>query len=76
MASEVRLCERCRAEIPAERLEVLPDTLICVTCSREIGGEYIVRGVHANIGKSGSLKKNYGAVNIVKIRRRISPKPG
>ncbi len=74
MASETRLCERCRAAIPAERLEALPDTRICVTCSREIGGEFIIRAVPENVGKTGSLKKNYGGVGIQKIRRRITPK--
>jgi hypothetical protein len=74
MAGEPRFCERCQVEIPVERLEALPDTRICVTCSREIGGEFIIRAVPENIGKSGSLKKNYGGMSIQKIRRRIPRK--
>jgi len=37
---ERRLCERCNAEIPAERIEALPDTVICMKCSKAIGGEF------------------------------------
>ncbi len=33
--SEEKLCEECGNPIPAERLEVLPDTTTCVGCSRE-----------------------------------------
>ena len=69
-----RLCQRCRGEIVAERLEMLPDTVICVTCSKEIGGEYTVRVVGENVAKAGSLKKNYGSFGIKKTRKRIVPK--
>lgn len=27
------LCEKCNEEIPKERLEILPDTKLCVKCS-------------------------------------------
>ncbi|MBV9125931.1 MAG: hypothetical protein JO112_21480 [Planctomycetes bacterium] len=74
MANEPRRCQRCQAEIPAERLEALPETHICVQCSREIGGEFVVTIVPENIGKSGSLKKNYGSFGVRKTRRRIEPK--
>ena len=69
-----RFCERCSAEIPAERLEALPETRICVGCSREIGGEFILRAVPENLGKGGSLKKNYGSWGVRKTRRPILPK--
>lgn len=71
--STQRYCQRCSAEIPAERLEALPDTTICVACSRAIGGEFILRSVAESIGKSGSLKKNYGGYSLRKVRRRIEP---
>lgn len=29
---ESKKCERCGADIPAERLEVFPDTTVCVQC--------------------------------------------
>jgi len=71
--STQRYCQRCAIEIPAERLEALPDTTICVQCSRAIGGEFIVRAVAENTGKTGSLKKNYGSYSLRKVRRRIEP---
>jgi hypothetical protein len=74
MVQETRLCLRCKVEIPAERIEALPDTQICVRCSQEIGGEYKVRVLQENLGKGGSLKKNYGGVRIQKVRKRIVPK--
>jgi hypothetical protein len=69
-----RFCQRCGVQIPAERIEALPDTIICVKCSQEIGGEFQISAVPESIGKSGSLKKNYGGWSIVKRRRRIVPK--
>jgi hypothetical protein len=74
MTTPTRPCQRCNAEIPAERIEALPDTRVCVNCSQEIGGEYELKLVRENLGKAGSLKKNYGGVGFRKIRRAILPK--
>jgi len=73
MPTKERPCERCRAMIPAERLEALPETRLCVKCSQEIGSDFEVRAVPENLGKSGSLKKNYGSWTVQKRRRRITP---
>lgn len=73
---KTRPCCRCGLEIPEERLEALPETRLCLTCSQEVGGDFIVTFSQENIGKTGSLKKNYGGVNIHKTRRRIAPKEG
>jgi 2'-5' RNA ligase len=35
MFTMLRNCIRCKQEIPAGRLEVLPNTHTCVTCSTE-----------------------------------------
>ena len=67
------LCQRCQQEIPAERLEMLPDTVICVACSKAIGGEYTVKVVGEHVAKAGSLKKNYGSFGLRKTRKRIEP---
>lgn len=32
-----RDCKTCRSPIPVERLEILPNTNVCVACSRERG---------------------------------------
>ncbi|HEV3145834.1 MAG TPA: hypothetical protein VGZ47_18235 [Gemmataceae bacterium] len=74
MSRVPRRCVRCDAAIPAERVEILPDTQICVKCSEEIGGEFIMVARPENIGKPGSLKKNYGSLRIKKIRKVIPPK--
>jgi hypothetical protein len=68
-----RLCQRCRVEIPAERIEILPETSLCVKCSEAVGGEFEVRIVPENLGKAGSLKKNYGSFSVEKRRKRIEP---
>jgi hypothetical protein len=73
MTNEARCCERCGVAIPAERMEALPETRVCVKCSQAIGGEFEMRIVPENLGKSGSLKKNYGSWTIQKVCRRIRP---
>ena len=76
MALHPRPCQRCRAEIPAERIEVLPETRLCVQCSRAVGGEFEVTAVPENVAKSGSLKKNYAGWTVQKRRRFIPPLEG
>lgn len=64
-------CTICNAEIHPERLECVPDTQLCIEHAKEIqkyGGEFSLTGVQGNIGKAGSLKKNYGDVDIHKNR--------
>ena len=69
-----RPCVRCRDMIPAERIEALPETRLCVKCSREVGGNLVVTIVPENLAKTGSLKKNYGGWSVKKARRQIRPK--
>jgi len=73
MSVQRRPCERCRAELSAERIEALPETRLCVACSQAVGGEFEMRVTPENLAKSGSLKKNYGSWQIEKRRRRIVP---
>ena len=70
---KLRHCHRCNSPIPPERLEALPDTWLCIACSQKVGGDYVVSFSEENIGKAGSLKKNYGGLNFRKRRRRIEP---
>jgi hypothetical protein len=60
-------------EIPEERIEALPETRLCLQCSQEVGGDFIVSYGQENLGKTGSLKKNYGGVTVKKVRRWIPP---
>jgi hypothetical protein len=69
-----RPCARCGATIPAERLEAIPETEICVTCSAEIGGEFKLVAVAERTSKPGSLKLNYGGITIKKLRKKLPPK--
>ena len=68
-----RWCERCKAEIPAERIETLPDTRLCVGCSQAVGGEFELRVSQERLSKANSLKKNYGGVSVTKRRKKIEP---
>lgn len=74
MASNTRPCQRCGALIPPERIEVLPDTRLCVECSRKTGGEFDLTITPENLSKSGSLKKNYGSFDLKKTRRPLRPR--
>ena len=69
-----RPCAHCGALIPAERLEVLPETEVCVTCSAEVGGEFTLVAVAERTSKPGSLKLNYGGITIKKVRKELRPK--
>jgi hypothetical protein len=65
-----RPCQKCGKMIPVERIEVLPETRLCVACSGLVGGEFDLAIVPENLAKSGSLKKNYGSFNVQKTRKR------
>jgi RNA polymerase-binding transcription factor DksA len=73
MAAKQRFCELCKAEISEERIEALPDTRRCSNCARaqEAKGnpEFDLLVSQSQLGKAGSLKKNYGDVTVQKRRR-------
>lgn len=71
METEGKRCTRCGAEIPRERLEVIPDTLICVKCSQKIGGEFELKVRVGGTGKAGSLKITGQEVSITRQRRGL-----
>jgi hypothetical protein len=75
MEAESRPCARCGEEIPAERVEAIPETMVCVKCAGEMGGsEFHIVAVAERTSKEGSLKKNYGGYSTQKIRKPIRPK--
>jgi hypothetical protein len=68
---KTRPCEICGQPIDPERIEVVPETRLCVEHAEmagKYGGEFIVTGTQASLGKGGSLKKNYGDVSVDKKR--------
>ncbi len=71
METEIRRCTSCGAEIPKERLEVIPDTLVCVGCSRKMGGEFELEVTMGGTGKKGSLKITGVEVSVKRQRRRF-----
>ena len=73
MMNVTRPCVRCGINIPAERLEVLPETRLCVGCSEAVGSDYKTYYTRVSLGKTGSLKKNYGDYELKKVRRHIAP---
>jgi hypothetical protein len=74
VSTDSKMCERCGDEIPTRRVAALPDTRLCLPCSEEIGGDYILTSYAENLAKTNSLKKNYGSYALKKTRRRIVPK--
>lgn len=72
--TRTRPCQRCGNEIPAERIEVLPDTRLCLPCSKETGGEFQISLTPENLAKAGSLKKNYGSFAVTKTRKPVRRK--
>ncbi len=67
-------CARCGELIPAERIEAIPETMVCVQCSQEIGGEFKVFVTPERTSKDGSLKKNYGGYSTRKVRKPLKLK--
>ena len=71
MSVKTRPCEICGQVIDPERIEAVPETRLCVEHARmagKYGGEFIVTGTQASLGKGGSLKKNYGDISVEKKR--------
>ena len=52
-----RPCKRCKCDIPVERLEAIPGTVLCVKCSQEVGGEWEYSFTNENTAKVGSLEE-------------------
>ncbi len=74
MSTEQQFCQRCGEEIPQRRLQVLPQTRLCIACSQEVGGDFETYVIPENTGKPGSLKKNYGSWKVKRKLRNITPK--
>jgi hypothetical protein len=74
MAGAKRFCARCRAEIPAERVEALPETRVCIRCAEAMGGsEFVVEAVPIRGGKKESIKRLITDYEIRKRRKPITP---
>lgn len=71
MTDRVRVCEICGATIGEERLEAVPETRLCLEHAKAIqkyGGEFRLTKRRVSLGKTDSLKKNYGDVTSELVR--------
>lgn len=67
MAEKHRFCAVCSVEIPPERIEVIPQTRLCLRHAQQIekyGGEFLMSARQVRLGKAESLKKNYGDIGV------------
>jgi len=71
METNARCCRICGVEIARERLEVIPDTLVCVKCSQKIGGEFELKVGVGGTGKAGSLKITGQEVSVKRQRKPL-----
>jgi hypothetical protein len=68
---QTKHCRICGAEILKERLEAIPDTLVCVKCSAKIGGEFELKVTVGGTGKAGSLKITGQEVTVKRQPRQL-----
>lgn len=71
MAVETRQCRKCGNEIPGARLKAIPDTLVCVNCSENIGGEFELEVTITGMAKAGSLKKTGETIAATRKRKPV-----
>lgn len=70
-----RPCEICNVLIEDERLEAVPETRLCIQHAKAIqkyGGEFKLSGSYETTSKQGSLKLNYGGVNVIKTKNNAA----
>jgi hypothetical protein len=75
MPEKTRPCEICGQPIEPERLEVIPETRLCIAHARQIeqyGKEFVITGKLERTSKEGSLKRNYGGVTTSKRRNELA----
>ena len=71
----MRLCMVCKQQIESDRLEVIPETRLCITHGKQIqkyGGEFTVTASQERTSKQGSLKHNYGGVTTSTVRNEAA----
>jgi hypothetical protein len=71
METKARGCAICRRPIEMDRIQTIPETRLCLEHAekiKEFGGEFIVSKSLERTSKSGSLKRNFGGVNVKQTR--------
>jgi hypothetical protein len=54
----------------------LPETELCIACSQQVGSEFLPIVTRTRTSKPGSMKKNYGDVNVEWQRKKLPPGEG
>jgi hypothetical protein len=75
MSGKTRPCEICKTLIDPERVAEVPETRLCGEHARRIqgfGGEFILSATQERTSKPGSMKRNYGGVDIRKTRNHLA----
>jgi hypothetical protein len=57
--------------IPAERLEAVPETRLCVRCSQEVGGDLKLVVRTRNTGKGGIKQTGVDIDKVELVRREV-----
>ena len=70
--AKTRPCQRCGEMIDAERIETLSETRLCKPCSQQVGGDFQTSIQQESLGKTESMKKNYGSISVTKKRKKIA----
>ncbi len=71
MGNKTRPCLRCNAQIPAARCAALPETRVCVECSKAIGGEFVYEATTQGLSKGGIKITGTELVAVRKRRKKI-----
>ena len=66
-------CIRCEETIPEARMKALPETELCISCSEAVGSDFVLTSRLVRTNKEGSMKVNYGGVEVKLVRRTIVP---
>lgn len=66
-----RLCVHCSCEIPEVRLEILPDTTSCVSCSEKNPPKMVARMIY-NHKTAGEVIVAKGSENVRRLQREYA----
>jgi hypothetical protein len=66
-----RLCVHCSAEIPFSRIEVLPETVSCVSCSEKNPPKMVARMIYSH-KTAGDVVIAKGSENVRRLEREYA----
>lgn len=66
-----RLCVHCSSEIPKFRLEIIPDTTSCVSCSKKNPPKMVARMIYSH-KTAGDVIIAKGSENVRRLEREYT----